>query len=229
MVVADRNVDAATTLAREIGAHPVTMDVADERQIRDAAALIETKIGPITILVNCAGVLQRIAPPAALSMREWDLVQQVDLRGLYVCCAVFGTAMAQRGKGSIVNIASVAGMRSAPVHSYGPAKAAVISLTEGLAAQWGAAAVRVNAVSPGFTRTPGLDRGIANGTMNLELMIRGASLGRLVEADEVAAAVGFLASDMASAITGVNVAVDAGYLVAAPWVSYGGVPKSDGP
>jgi NAD(P)-dependent dehydrogenase (short-subunit alcohol dehydrogenase family) len=120
-------------------------------------------------------------------------------------------------------------MRSGPLHSYAPAKAGVISLTECLAAEWGPAQVRVNAVSPGFTRTPALNKGIDKGQLNPTQMMTGSALGRLVEPAEIAAVVGFLASDLASAVTGVNIAVDAGYLVATPWHSYGGLRRPSEP
>lgn len=223
VVIADRNAVAARELAQSIGVQSVLLDVADEAAVRRAQQEVAGAWGKVDILVNCAGVLQRTLPPDQLSMKEWDLVNQIDLRGTYLCCAVFGTAMAAERRGAIVNIASVAGMRSGPLHAYGPAKAAVISLTECLAAEWGRSGVRVNSVSPGFTRTPALEKGIEKKVMDIELMINSSALGRLVEADEIAAAVGFLASDLASGLTGVNIPVDAGYLVATPWMSYGGV------
>jgi len=133
--------------------------------------------------------------------------------------------MAKQGSGSIVNIASVAGMRSGPLHSYGPAKAGVISLSECLAAEWGPCGVRVNTVSPGFTATPALHKGIHTGTLEVADMAGASALGRLVNPAEIAAAVAFLASPAASAITGVNLPVDCGYLVATPWASYGGLRK----
>ena len=133
--------------------------------------------------------------------------------------------MTKERRGVIVNIASVSGMRSGPLHAYGPAKAAVISMTECLAAEWGRSGVRVNSISPGFTRTPALEKGIEKKVMNKDFMTSGTALGRLTEASEVAAAVGFLASDLASGITGVNLPVDAGFLVTTPWISFGGVPN----
>src|SRR3546814_4810917 len=78
--------------------------------------------------------------------------------------------MAGRGRGAIVVIASVAGMRSGPLHSYGPAKAAIVNLAECLAGEWGRRGVRVNAVAPGFTETPALDRGFATGTLEPETL-----------------------------------------------------------
>jgi NAD(P)-dependent dehydrogenase (short-subunit alcohol dehydrogenase family) len=225
VVIADKNFAAAQALAGEIGAQAAELDIGDEAAVRRAEAEISQAFGPASILVNCAGVLQRTLPPERLSMREWDLVTHIDLRGTYLCCAVFGAAMAAQQRGAIVNIASVAGMRSGPLHAYGPAKAAVISLTECLAAEWGPRGVRVNTVSPGFTRTPALEKGVEKKVMDVRDMEQSTAMGRLVEAEQIAAAVGFLASDMAAAITGVNLPVDAGYLVATPWMSYGGLRK----
>lgn len=131
--------------------------------------------------------------------------------------------MSTRRRGAIINIASVAGMRSGPLHSYGPAKAGVISLGECLAAEWGPAGIRVNTVSPGFTHTPALDKGLEKGVLDFDRMAQSTALGRLVQSREIAAAVTFLASDLASGITGVNLPVDVGYLVATPWQSYGGL------
>jgi len=222
-VVADRKP------AAKPGAHAVVgIDVADENSVAAAVDEIESRIGPVAVLVNSAGVLQRTLPPEQLALAEWDFVARVDLRGTYVCCAAFGAPMAARGAGAIVNIASVAGMRSAPLHSYGPAKAGVIHLSECLAAEWGPKGVRVNTVSPGFTQTPALEKGKATGTLEDATMSASTALGRLIRAEEIAAAVVFLASDLASAITGVNLPVDAGFLVATPWASYGGLRRSKG-
>ncbi|MFA7666915.1 MAG: SDR family oxidoreductase [Burkholderiaceae bacterium] len=223
VVIADRNAEAAEQVAAELGGIALPMDVGDEASVDDAAARLAGRIGPVDILVNSAGVLQRTLPPDQLSLREWDFVTRIDLRGTYLCCARFGSQMAERGAGAIVNIASVAGMRSGPLHAYGPAKAGVISLTECLAGEWGPKGVRVNSVAPGFTQTPALDRGFETRTLDEQSLERSAALGRLVAADEIARAVLFLASDWASAITGVNLAVDAGYLVAGSWASYGGL------
>ncbi len=218
----DHAIDAATRIATELGGSAEHCDVSDEAAVRQTAARIEARAA-VSVLAHCAGVLQRTLPPETLKMSEWDRVLQVDLRGTYLCCAAFGQAMAARGRGAIVNIASIAGMRSGPLHAYGPAKAGVISLTETLAAEWGSRGVRVNAVSPGFTLTPALQTGIDKGVLDPRAMTQYCALGRLVTADEIASAVCFLASDLASGITGVNLPVDVGYLVGTPWSSYGGL------
>jgi NAD(P)-dependent dehydrogenase (short-subunit alcohol dehydrogenase family) len=223
VVVADLDRAAAQRVAAELGGVAEELDVAREASVEDAAARIEGTIGPVGVLVNSAGVLQRPLPPEELELSSWDHVIAVDQRGTYVASAAFGRRMARRGRGVIVNIASVTGLRSAPLHAYAPAKAAVISMTECLAAEWGRSGVRVNAVSPGYTRTPALQAAIDRGQRDGALLAGAAALGRLVEPDEVAEAVAFLASNEAAAITGVNLPVDAGWLVAPSWGTYGGL------
>ena len=227
VVIADRNHAAAKELATRLGQQALALDIADEQAVRAGCEALCAAQGAPAILINCAGVLQNPVPPDQLTMKEWDLVTNIDLRGTYLCCAQFGSAMARAGGGAIVNIASVAGMRSQPLHAYGPAKAAVISLTQCLAAEWGPRGVRVNAVSPGFTLTPALEKGMGRHVLDQETLVAASAMGRLVNAGEVAAAVAFLASDLASGITGVNLPVDAGYLVATPWASYGGLRQKD--
>ncbi len=222
VVIADRDADAADSVARMIRAVTRSVDIRDSERVESVVADIEERVGPIGVLVNCAGVLQNPLPPGQLSMKEWDLVTAVDLRGTYVMCAAVGARMAKRRRGSIVNIGSVAALRPGPLHAYGPAKAAVIALTESLAAEWGRAGVRVNTVSPGFTHTPAVAKSFERGILNETKLAEATALGRLVDPSEIAAAVGFLASPLSSAITGVNLIVDAGYLVATAWQTYAG-------
>lgn len=226
VVIADRDIEAAQRAAETIDAVAVEIDVGDESSVEQATARITGRLGHVDVLVNSAGVLQRTLPPEELSLKEWDRVARVNLRGTYLCCRDFGSGMAKRGHGSIVNIASVAGMRSGPLHSYGPTKAGVISLTECLAGEWGPQGVRVNCVSPGFTVTPALSRGIESHTLNEQDLLNSAALGELLQAEDIARAIVFLSSDWAKAITGVNLPVDAGYLVAGSWGSYGGLRRA---
>jgi NAD(P)-dependent dehydrogenase (short-subunit alcohol dehydrogenase family) len=223
VVVFDRAEEPARVLAAEVKGVPWVGDVGDEVAVDAAAAAIETAVGPVEVLVNSAGVIQRPLPPEQLAMATWDDVVKIDQRGTYVASLAFGRRMAARGRGAVVNIASIAGMRSMPLHAYAPAKAAVISITECLAAEWGRSGVRVNAVSPGYTRTPALQAAIDNGERDVTQLVQNAALGRMVEPDDIARAVAFLASAEAGAITGINLPVDCGWLVAPPWHTYGGV------
>lgn len=225
IAVLDRD-ERAHAVAKEVGGRGWIADVGDEPEMQSCAEDIEKALGPVEMLVNSAGVIQVPVPPDRLSMANWDEVVRVDQRGTYVAAVVFGVRMAGRRRGSIVNIASIAGMRSMPLHAYAPAKAAVISMTECLAAEWGPAQVRVNSVSPGYTRTPALQDAIDKGERDVSRLEKNAALGRMVEPVDIARAVAFLCSDQASAITGVNLPVDCGWLVAGSWHTYGGLRQA---
>lgn len=228
VVIVDRDFAKAQTIAAEVGGRAYALDVADERAVEACAAEIERDCGPVDVLVNSAGIIQVPVPPHELPMDRWDDIVRVDQRGTYVACTAFAHAMIARRRGSIVNIASIAGMRSMPLHAYAPAKAAVISMTSCLAAEWGWAGVRVNAVSPGYTLTPALQDAIDRGQRDVSILSANAALRRLVTPEEIARVVAFLASDVASAMTGVNVPVDCGWLAATPWNTYGGLREATG-
>lgn len=224
VVVIDRPGTRLPEELARLGIAFATCDVAEEGGVRAAAQSIERDHGAVNVLVNSAGIIQARLSPEALDIATWDRVIAVDQRGTYLCNTAFGSRMAARGQGSIVNIASITGSRSVPLHAYAPAKAAVIAMTRCLAAEWGRSGVRVNSVSPGYTLTPALQGAIDRGDRNPDDLVRVTALGRLVRPEEIAAAVAFLASDASSAITGIDLPVDAGWLVGTTWETYGGVP-----
>jgi NAD(P)-dependent dehydrogenase (short-subunit alcohol dehydrogenase family) len=199
------------------------LDVSDEAQVAAGVAAIEARHGPTMGLVNAAGILGKMHAPDRVRMSDWDREIAVDLRGTFLMCRAVGAHMAQRGHGAIVNIASITGSSSAPVHGYGPAKAAVINLTSTLAAEWGPKGVRVNAISPGFTRTPALEKAIEAGALSRDDMTRHAALGRLVEPIEIGRAAAWLIGPQSSGVTGTNLVVDAGFLAGVSWTAYGGL------
>jgi NAD(P)-dependent dehydrogenase (short-subunit alcohol dehydrogenase family) len=186
---------------------PQPFDVSREDSVVDGVAAIETAYGPINGLVHAAGVYGKMHSVERIRMENWDREVNIDLRGTFLVDRAVGVRMAERGHGSIVNIASVAGMTSGPIHAYTAAKAGVIQLTLTLAAEWGRSGVRVNAVSPGFTRTVALQAGIDSGAMNEERLSRNAAMGRLVEPIEVAQAIAWLLGPASSAVTGINLPV----------------------
>src|SRR6201990_1587379 len=181
---------------------PAPFDVASEGGVTAGITDIEAAHGPITGLVNAAGVYGKMNSLERVRMEQWDREVNIDLRGTFMVARAVGVRMAKRRNGAIVNVASVAGMTSGPIHAYTAAKAGVIQITQSLAAEWGRAGVRVNAVSPGFTRTAMLEAGIASGAMNKGLMERYAAMNRMVEPVEVAQAIAWLLSPLASAVTG---------------------------
>lgn len=210
--------------ANALGAHAFyECDVQQDHRIHELADLIEAQHGPVDHLITSAGILQRKLPPEQLPMAHWDAVTNIDLRGVYVSCVAFGSKMAARGHGAIVNIASVTSFRSSPLHAYGPAKAAIASLTTNLAAEWGRSGVRVNAVAPGFTLTEAMQDAIDRGDRDPSEMAQPAAMHRLVMPDEVADGIGFLLSDAARAITGIIMPIDAGWLCGSSWGTWGGL------
>lgn len=224
VVVADRNGEGALAVARAVGGEARVVDVSDQGAMAELADGIEAEIGPVDMVVANAGIIQsKPARPEDLDIPVWDSIMAVDLKGAYLTNAEFARHMAKRGRGAIVNIASVAGMRSAPLHAYGAAKAGVIHMTTTLAAEWGRSGIRVNALSPGYVLTPIIEDAIARGLRDPKVMEENSALGRMVMPIEVAKAVAFLLSDDASAITGINLPVENGWLVAGSWHTYGGI------
>lgn len=223
VVIADRDAERASAVASAMRAKAYAVDVSDASAIERFAERVTGECGPVEVLVTSAGITQIPLPPEEFPIEDWDRIFSVDLRGTYLCCRAFGGRMARRSGGSIVTIASVAGSRSMPLHAYAPAKAAVISMTRCLAAEWGRSGVRINSVSPGYTLTPLVRELIARRQRDPSTMEGNSAFGRLVEPSEVAEAVAFLASDRASAITGVDLPVDAGWLVTPSWATYGGL------
>lgn len=223
VAILDRDLEKAKVVASASDSAAYSVDVSDAASVESVTGRVERECGPVSALVTSAGIIQRPLPPEELPLADWDAILAVDLRGTYLCCRAFGALMAKRSNGSIVTIASVAGSRSMPLHAYAPAKAAVISMTQCLATEWGPSGVRVNSVSPGFTLTPALRAAIALKQRDPSAFKAQSALGRLVDPMEVGEAVAFLVSDRASAITGVDLPVDAGWLVAPSWYSYGGL------
>src|SRR5205085_2339827 len=186
------------------------------------AVRLEADHGPVRGLVVAAGAVQEKFAPDELPMDLWHRVVKVNLEGTFNANRVFAARMARSGQGSIVNIASIAGHTSSPQHAYGPTKAAVLNLTKNFAAQYGRSGVRVNSVSPGAVLVPRvLARPPGRYATDIDAQM---ALGRRIQPEEIANGVQFLLSDLASAITGTDLLIDAGWAVASSWHLFGGVP-----
>jgi NAD(P)-dependent dehydrogenase (short-subunit alcohol dehydrogenase family) len=228
VAVADIDESNAIKVAESLGGRGYALDVSVAGDVEAVAQRIEEELGPVTMLVNAAGILQGAAvPPEEVSMQTFDRIYEVNLRGAYAVCVAFGLRMGTRGNGAIVNFGSIAAIRSTPLHAYGPLKAAILRLTENLSAEWGPKGVRVNCVSPGPVLTPPMQDAINKGLRDRKRMEDSAAMGRIVLPREVALTVAFLLSEDASAVTGVNLPVDNGWLVADSWAFFGGLRKPD--
>lgn len=202
----------STRGARAIG---VTGDVTDEQAVAEMTQSIERQLGPVSILVNCAGgdigaAGTKPDPNGALDVSLADAlaVFQRNFIGTMLMCRAIAPAMAQRQKGSIVNFGSLnAHQGVSPEVIYGCAKAAIVHYTRCLALELRPAGVRVNAVSPGPTMTA---RFLATRSADPRMMSGGPSLERYAKPDEIANAVTFLASPASGFISGQVLRIDGG-------------------
>jgi NAD(P)-dependent dehydrogenase (short-subunit alcohol dehydrogenase family) len=226
LAVADIDTEAAKRIAAECDGFGLHVDVLDAASIARAAAAVEDACGPCYAMVSAAAIFAPRQPPEDLPIEVWDRIVQSGYRGTYVANVEFGKRMARRGAGAIVNISSMVGQRPNHGHAYYSAKAAVNMLTEGMAGEWGRSGVRVNAVSPGFVAVPRMVENIRAGSRYAVSPAEVSALGRLVEPEEVAQVIAFLLSDGSSAVTGANIAVDAGVLAVNGWAVHGGVPPA---
>jgi len=193
------------------------VDVADVPAVDSLAKSVLADFGPADILVNSAGILQNVSPIETTPIEEHDRVMNINYRGAYLCCRAFAPQMMAQRKGNIINITSTAALHSMPTLAYGPSKAALQMLTQNLAVDLGPLNVRVNAVMPGYVLTEQVQMRIDAGHRDPRSLSLHSALGRMVMPEDVGNAILFLCSDAASAITGISLPVDCGYL---PAVSY---------
>ena len=188
------------------------MDVTDRASVAAMVARIEEASGGLDILVNNAGLLAN-GPFDATTGEAWDKLVAVNLTGIYNCVQAAVPAMRRRGRGAIINIASVSHEKGGGAFGnvwYGTTKAGVVAMTKGLGRELGPLAVRVNAIAPAVVATD-MVRSLLTPEVRERIVAR-IPLGRLAEEDDVARLAVFLASDWSDFITGETIAVDGGFL-----------------
>lgn len=227
LVLAARSVDKLNEVAAEIQAGGrqalvVPTDVTSEASIGNLRDRTLEHFGRVDILVNNSGVGGPAAPLWEIDPQDWDETFAVNVRGVYLCCRAFLPAMVARRSGVIINIGSMTGKRPLVNRTpYAASKLAVVGLTRTLAWEVGPYGIRVNVISPGPVEGERIEwvvrrlaeaRGVSVAEARRSLT-EASPLGRFVLADEVARAAVFLASDMASAITGEDLNVSAGIVM----------------
>lgn len=184
-------------------------DVTDEKAIRDAASGLADVVG----LVNCAGVAS-YADAVLMNEDEWDRFFSVDLKSVWLVSKHVVPLMRRSGRGSIVNVSSIhARFTLAGMFPYAAAKSGVIGLTRSLALDLAPEGIRVNAVSPGWTRTRLVDEWFQqqpDPKAALAEVLAVHPMGRIAEPAEIADVIAFLVSDRSSAITGAEICADVG-------------------
>jgi 2-hydroxycyclohexanecarboxyl-CoA dehydrogenase len=188
-----------------------TADVTDRAQVATALAAIRAKLGPVSILVNAAG-LEGFKRFTDITVDEWQKVLDVNLNGVFHCIQAVLPDMVEAGWGRIVNISSSSTHSGTPYMShYVAAKSAVNGLTKSLALEYGPAGVTVNAVPPGFIDTPMLRNAEARGRLgDIAATIEATPVRRMGKPEDIAAACAFLISDEAGYITGQILGVNGG-------------------
>ncbi len=213
VVLSDIDGDAVGKTAKNLQkqglqAEPAELDICDAAAVNDLIAGLDR----LDILVANAGMGARM-PAEEMPVETWQRVMDVNLTGTFQCCQAAAKPMLDQGSGAIVIVASIMGLVGGglyPNAAYQTSKGGLVNMTRTLALEWASRGIRVNAVAPTFARTALTTQLLADDEMARQI-VDNTPMGRLVEPEEVASAIGFLASDAAAMITGVTLPVDGGW------------------
>jgi 2-hydroxycyclohexanecarboxyl-CoA dehydrogenase len=208
----DLDVDGARATVAELGERGSALqaDVSHLAAMREAVAAAERQLGPVAVLVSCAG-WDLVQPFLESTEETWDRVISVNLRGNIACTRAVLDGMIERGGGAIVNISSDAGrVGSSGEVVYSGAKAGIIGFSKAVAREVARHGIRVNVVCPGPTDTPMMDATRRANPRLGEALVKAIPFRRLARPEEIAAAVAFFASDDAAYITGQTLSVSGG-------------------
>jgi NAD(P)-dependent dehydrogenase (short-subunit alcohol dehydrogenase family) len=217
VVLGDLDAHAAESAASDLGGLGCEVDVRDTGSVARLADTAVSAFGRLDIWVNNAGIYPS-HEALAMTEEDWDAVLDIDLRGVFLGAREAGRRMIEVGNGGvIVNIASTAAYRVAGrgIAHYAAAKHGVVGLTKSLAVELGPDGIRVLAVAPGVTATPGLEAArpeLEAAGFALDELTAALPLGRVAVPDDIARVVLFCASDLAALMTGSTLLVDAGWL-----------------
>ncbi len=220
VAVVDISSELAETVAGELAAKgidamAIAADVTKNAQIQGMVDSVFRKWGKLTIAVNNAGIGNWTAAED-VDEANWDSISNLNLRGVFFCAQAEGKVMLKAGYGKIINTASISGSISNTPQKqvvYNTTKAGVMHMTQSLAAEWASRGVRVNSISPGYTRTKLVDDLIATpvGQDMLPKWLALTPQGKMLEVTDLQGAVVYLASEVSDSMTGHDMIIDGGY------------------
>jgi NAD(P)-dependent dehydrogenase (short-subunit alcohol dehydrogenase family) len=218
--------EKASARAQELGPdhQPMACDVSREADVLAAFAQIREKFGRLDALVNNAGIGSPHLPTSEQTVESFEKVLGIHLTGTFMFSREAYPLLSASGRGSIVNLSSIAGLSGLPRrNAYGAAKAGIAMMTKSMACEWAAEGIRVNAVAPGFVATALVNKLEADGFIDAPRLRRRIPMGRLADPAEIAEAIYFLSSPAASYITGTVLSVDGG------WTAFGDAGDASSP
>lgn len=217
VIALDRDLERVETVIDELGelkkeSIAVSVDVTDAEAVRNAVDEIFEKYGHIDVLMNHAGMNIR-KPATEFSENEWDMINSVNLKGIFLMAQAVGKKMIQQSFGSIVNTASVSAARGhCNLAPYAVTKGGIVQLTKVLAHEWAPCGVRVNAIGPGYVRT-NQTANLLNDPVKYNELLSKIPMGRFGDIEEMVGPALFICSDLAGYITGQTIYIEGGRMI----------------
>lgn len=230
VAILDRDAERGREVARSIGdvAHFFSCDVGNPDAIHQAVDGTARALGRLDACVAAAGILETPSTILDMDPEQHDRLWQINYNGTVHTCRAVGKIMSKQGSGALVTLGSINSFVPLPLAAYCPSKTAILRLTEMLAVELGRFGIRVNGVAPTYVMTPAIKARIESGERDPQVIRDSNALGVLVEPEDIANVIHFLCSDLARAVSGQMLPVDAAHMAKTQYHAFaGGVPWAE--